>query len=76
MMCIIPACAVKFMSSLYRKFNITMNVRLSWSGLWLLIMLLYTDVVNTSVSVLNCPLLNDHDGELVPVRNYFVCNSI
>ena len=31
-------------------------------------MLLYTDVVNTSVSVLNCPLLNDHDGELVSVR--------
>ena len=48
-----------------------MNVRLSWSGLWLLIMLLYTDVVNTSVSVLNCPILKDNDGELVSVRSIY-----
>ena len=51
-----------------------MNVRLSWSGLWLLIMLLYTDVVNTSVSILNCPTLKNKNGELVSVRKY--CNGL
>ncbi|XP_065904297.1 uncharacterized protein [Dysidea avara] len=63
-----------FFYTIHRKFNITMNVRLSWSGLWLLIMLLYTDVVNTSVSVLNCPILKDHDGELVP--RWFVDGTV
>jgi len=42
-------------------------MRLSWSGLWLLTLLLYTDVVNTSVSILNCPLLSDPDGTKMPV---------
>ena len=51
-----------------------MNVRLSWSGLWLLIMLLYTDVVNTSVSILNCPIQKNKNRELVSVRTY--CNEI
>ncbi|XP_065898155.1 uncharacterized protein [Dysidea avara] len=49
-----------------RKFKIAKNMRLSWSGLWLLILLLYTDVVNTSVSILNCPLLSDPDGTKRP----------
>jgi len=42
-------------------------MRLSWNGLWLLTLLLYTDVVNTSVSILNCPLLSDPDGTKIPI---------
>ncbi|XP_065906983.1 uncharacterized protein [Dysidea avara] len=38
------------------------NVSISWSGVWLLILLLFTGVVNTSVSILNCPILRDSDG--------------
>ena len=37
--------------------------RFSWSGVWLLIILLFTNVINTSVSILNCPRLKDHNGE-------------
>ena len=37
--------------------------RFSWSGVWLLIILLFTNVISTSVSILNCPRLKDHNGE-------------
>ena len=47
------------------------NFRLLWAGLWLLIMLQFTNVVATSVSILNCPMMNDFDG-----RNSLVCVSI
>ena len=46
----------------YRYFKIGKEQRLSWSGLWVLIILLSTDVLNTSVSILNCPSLSDSDG--------------
>ena len=46
-----------------------LNFRLLWAGLWLLIMLQFTNVVATSVSILNCPMLKDFDG-----RNSLVCN--
>ena len=46
-----------------RCLYITKNVRLSWNGLWVLIMLLYSDVVHTSVSILNCPMLTGYDGK-------------
>ncbi|XP_065908079.1 uncharacterized protein [Dysidea avara] len=46
--------------ALSRKFP---NISISWSGVWLLILLLFTDVVNTSVSILNCPILRDSDGK-------------
>ena len=54
---------VAYVLLLYRKFKVAKNLRLSWSGLWLLIMLLSTDVINTSVSILNCPMLKDHSGD-------------
>ena len=41
----------------------TKKTRFSWSGLWLLIMLLYSDVVYTSLSILNCPMLTGYDGK-------------
>ncbi|XP_065906418.1 uncharacterized protein [Dysidea avara] len=44
------------------KYKISSKFRITWNGLWLLIMLLYTDAVNTSVSVLHCPVLEDSDG--------------
>ena len=37
--------------------------RFSWHGLWLLILLLFTNVVATSVSILNCPRLKDRNGK-------------
>ena len=49
---------------IYRKFHVLIKyIRLSWSGLWMLIMLLYSDVVHTSVSILNCPMLTGYDGK-------------
>ena len=52
----------------YRKYKISSKFRITWNGLWLLIMLLYTDAVNTSVSVLHCPVLEDSDGTKKLVR--------
>ncbi|XP_065909021.1 uncharacterized protein [Dysidea avara] len=52
-------CCIWLLSS-YRKFY---NISISWSGVWLLILLLFTDVVNTSVSILNCPILRDSNGK-------------
>ena len=48
--------------------GINVNFRLLWAGLWLLIMLQFTNVVTTSVSILNCPLLKDFDGKNSLVR--------
>ena len=45
-----------------------MSFRLLWAGLWLLIMLQFTNIVATSVSILNCPMLKGFDG-----RNSLVC---
>ena len=45
------------------KCRITVNFRLLWAGLWLLMMLQFTNVVATSVSILNCPMLKDCDGK-------------
>ena len=50
---------------LHRKF---LYISISWSGVWLLILLFFTDVVNTSVSILNCPILRDSDGHRSRVR--------
>ena len=46
-----------------RYFKIGRERRLSWSGLWVLIMLLSTNVLNTSISILNCPYLSNSSGE-------------
>ena len=60
----------------YRKYS---KISIQWNGLWLLILLLFTDVVNTSVSILNCPILRDSDGHKEMVRYHsigvflFVC---
>ena len=48
---------------IYRYFKIGRDRRLSWSGLWVLIILLSTNVLNTSVSILNCPYLSNSSGE-------------
>ena len=48
---------------MHRKFHVLVKYRLTWSGLWVLIMLLYSDVVHTSVSILNCPMLTGDDGK-------------
>ena len=50
------------------KCGITVNFRLLWGGLWLLIMLQFTNVVTTSVSILNGPMLKDFDGKNTMVR--------
>ena len=57
---------------IYRKFRIVKNVRLSWGGLWVLIILLYSDVVHTSVSILHCPMLTGYDGKKSLVCSNFV----
>ena len=40
----------------------------------MLIMLLYSDVVHTSVSILNCPMLTGYDGKKSMVYSYVICN--
>ncbi len=42
-------------------------VPVPWHGLWWLVLLLYTPVVHTSMSLLNCPMITDEDGDTVPV---------
>ena len=68
---------------IHRKFRILVkNIRLSWSGLWVLIMLLYSDVVHTSVSILHCPMLTGYDGKKSMVYKHcifiytYLCNCI
>ncbi|XP_065908085.1 uncharacterized protein [Dysidea avara] len=56
---------------LNRKF---LYISISWSGVWLLILLFFTDVVNTSVSILNCPILRDSDGHRS--RKWFVDGTV
>ena len=63
-------CLFWLLSTYYSKCRITLNFRLLWAGLWLLIMLQFTNVVATSVSILNCPMLNDFDGRNSLVRMY------
>ncbi|XP_065907348.1 uncharacterized protein, partial [Dysidea avara] len=50
----------------HRQFKLGKAHHLSWNGLWVLIMLLSTDVLNTSISILNCPRLNDNSGNKSP----------
>ena len=40
---------------------------LSWHGLWWIVLLLYTHVLHTSMSILNCPILPGRDGSHVSV---------
>eukprot|EP00731_Ephydatia_muelleri_P010211 Em0005g797a len=37
-----------------------------WYGVWTLVLLLYTQAVHTSMSVLNCPLIQDSNGYTTP----------
>jgi hypothetical protein len=39
---------------------------LSWHGLWWIVLLMYTHVLHTSMSILNCPILPGKDGSHVP----------
>ncbi|XP_065919889.1 uncharacterized protein [Dysidea avara] len=45
-----------------KKLKLGKNMKLSWSGLWVLTVLLSTSVLNTSFSILNCPSLSDDSG--------------
>ena len=38
-----------------------------WYGIWWIILLQYTHVVYTCMSVLHCPFLPEYDGKLVAV---------
>ena len=44
-----------------------------WSSLWWIVLLMYTHVIHTSMSILNCPILPGRTGDYVPVsQNYAV----
>ena len=55
----------------HRKLKLGKNMKLSWSGLWVLTVLLSTSVLNTSFSILNCPSLSDDSG-----NKKLVCSSM
>ena len=38
-----------------------------WCGVWWIVLFMYTHVVHTSISILNCPILPGRSGDLVPV---------
>ena len=40
---------------------------LPWHGLWWIVLLLYTHILHTSMSILNCPILPGRDDSHVPV---------
>lgn len=66
--CILMCDVLLFFYYVCRYFKIGKGHRLSWSALWVLIMLLSTDVLNTSISILNCPSLTDSNGNNNLVR--------
>ena len=38
------------------------GIKVNYSGVWLILMLLFNQVVYTSASVLNCPMMRDENG--------------
>ena len=42
----------------------------SWHGIWWIILLMYTHLLHTSMSILNCPRIPGRDGSHVPVSLY------
>ena len=40
-----------------------------WHGLWWIVVLMYTHVVHTSMSILNCPRLPGSDGNTTNVSH-------
>ena len=44
------------------------GIKVNYSGVWLIVMLLFNQVVYTSASVLNCPRLRDESGTVSSVR--------
>lgn len=76
---------IQYIVRFHRKFKLGRNMRLSWSGLWLLIVLLSTSVLNTSLSILNCPSLSDDSGNkklvcvcytVIVLHVYLLCISM
>ena len=43
------------------------GIKVNYSGVWLIVMLLFNQVVYTSASVLNCPKLADENGTISSV---------
>ena len=35
----------------------------SWNGVWTLVLLQYSHVVHTSISILNCPAIPEQEGD-------------
>ena len=52
-----------------RQFKLGKAHHLSWNGLWVLIILLSTNVLNTSISILSCPSLSNDNGNKSPVSS-------
>lgn len=50
---------------------------LKWDGLWWIVLLMYTHVIHTSMSILNCPILPGKDGSHNPVCiGNVLCNTL
>ena len=55
------------------------GIKVNYSGVWLIVMLLFNQVVYTSASVLNCPRLADENGTISSVcvsRSLCVCACV
>ncbi len=55
----------KHFMSTFRKLN--KMSRIPWFGLWWVTILQYSHIVHTSMTILNCPLLPDNDGNVTAV---------
>ena len=49
----------------------------AWHGLWWIILLMYSHVLHTSMSILNCPILPETDSSDASVssQNYYLLLS-
>ena len=50
-------------------------IRTPWYGLWWVVLLQYTHVVHTSMSILNCPTLPNKEG-MKPVSGLYMQRKV
>ena len=72
--CIICIISTSYYYQCYRHYN-HLNKQ-PWYGLWWIILLQYTHLAQTAMSILHCPRLPDRSGNIAPVSKYLLVRHI
>ena len=66
--------SISYYYQCYRHYN-HLNKQ-PWYGLWWIILLQYTHLAQTAMSILHCPRLPDRGGNIAPVSRYLLVRHI